>query len=85
MFQNTSYWVLNMSIIASFMGLLVLILRKIKVIPKRVSVFLWIIPFFRMCVPFGINNPYSLMTLISKFTTRTVTVYEPLDPIKISN
>lgn len=84
MFQNTSYWVLNMSIIASFMGLLVLILRKIKVIPKRVSVFLWIIPFFRMCVPFGINNPYSLMTLISKFTMRTVTVYEPLDPIKIS-
>jgi beta-lactamase regulating signal transducer with metallopeptidase domain len=78
------YWVINMSIIASIMGLLVLILRKIKILPHRVSVFLWIVPFFRMCVPLGLNSPYSLMTLISHITTKTVTVYQPADDIAFS-
>ena len=78
------YWIFNMSIVASFMGLIVLLLRKIRLIPHRVSVFLWLIPFFRMCIPVGLNNPYSLMSLISKFTTRTVTVYEPGHDISFS-
>ena len=43
------YWIFNMSIIASVMGLLVLLIRKVKVIPHRVSVFLWVVPFLRMC------------------------------------
>ncbi|MBQ9557910.1 MAG: peptidase M56 BlaR1, partial [Clostridia bacterium] len=75
------YWIFNMSIIATVTGLLVLLIRRIKFIPRRVSVFLWIIPFARMCVPFGLNSRYSLMTLISRVTTRTVTVYQPTDDI----
>ncbi|MBO4928351.1 MAG: M56 family metallopeptidase [Clostridiales bacterium] len=78
------YWIFNMSIIASVMGLIVLVLRKLRFIPHRVSVFLWIIPFIRMCIPFGINSRYSLMTLISRFTTRTITVYEPAEGIAFS-
>ena len=77
MLGEICYWIFNMSIVASLMGLIVLALRKIPVMPHRVSVFLWLIPFLRMSVPVGLNNPYSLMSLISKFTTKTVTVYDP--------
>lgn len=73
-----------MSIVASVMGLLVLAIRKVKFIPHRVSVFLWVILFLRMCIPFGINSPYSLMTLISRFTTKTVTVLQPADDLTLS-
>lgn len=73
-----------MSIVASFMGLIVMLLRKIRFIPRRVSVFLWIIPFLRMTVPVGLNSPYSLMSLVSRFTTRTVTVYQPSEDIAFS-
>lgn len=78
------YWVFNMSIIASVMGLIVLLIRKIRFIPHRVSVFLWIIPFIRMCIPVGINSRYSLMSLISRFTTKTVTVYQPVKDLSFS-
>ena len=78
------YWVINMSIVASFMGLIVMLIRKIRFIPRRVSVFLWIIPFLRMTVPVGINSPYSLMSLVSRLTTKTVTVYQPSEDIAFS-
>ncbi len=78
MLAEIFYWIFNMSIIASVMGLIVLLIRKIKVIPHRVSVVLWIIPFVRMCIPFGINSRYSLMTQIARFTTKTVDVYDSL-------
>ena len=78
------YWIFNMSIVASFMGLLVLLIRRIRSIPRRVLVFLWAIPFLRMCFPLGINSKYSLMSLISRFTMRTVTVYHPTDDISMS-
>lgn len=84
MLGELCYWIFNMSITASLMGLFVLIIRKIKFIPHRVSVFLWIIPFIRMCIPLGLNSPYSLMTLISRLTTRTVTVYQPTEEIELS-
>jgi beta-lactamase regulating signal transducer with metallopeptidase domain len=47
-------------------------------------VFLWIIPFLRMVIPVGLNSPYSLMSLISKLTTKTLTVYQPADDIAFS-
>ena len=84
MIGEVCYWLINMSIVASFMGLIVMLIRKIRFIPRRVSVFLWIIPFLRMTVPVGINSPYSLMTLVSRFTTRTVTVYKPTDDLAFS-
>lgn len=84
MIGEVCYWLINMSIVASFMGLIVMLLRKIRFIPRRVTVFLWIIPFLRMTVPVGLNSPYSLMSLVSRFTTRTVTVYQPSDDIAFS-
>ncbi|MBP5654589.1 MAG: peptidase M56 BlaR1 [Clostridiales bacterium] len=84
MIGEICYWIFNMSIVASLMGLIVLLVRRIKGIPRRISVFLWLIPFFRMCIPFGINSSWSLMSLISRFTTRTVTVYEAGDDLAFS-
>ena len=69
------YWIFNMSIIASLMGLIVLVLRRLKCIPHRVSVFLWIVPFVRMCIPWGINSRYSLMSLISKYLSVSPPLY----------
>ncbi|MBO4636566.1 MAG: peptidase M56 BlaR1 [Clostridiales bacterium] len=73
-----------MSIVASLTGLVVMLIRKIRFIPHRVSVFLWVIPFIRMCFPFGMNSPYSLMTLISRLTTRTVTVWQASQDVSFS-
>lgn len=78
------YWIFNMSITASFMGLIVLLIRKIRVIPRRISVFLWAVPFLRMCVPAGLNSPYSLMSFLSRFTARAVTVYQSAKGISFS-
>ena len=83
MIAATCYWILNLSIVASLMGLIVMLIRKIKFIPRRVSVFLWIIPFLRMVLPVGLNSPYSLMSVFSRLT-RNVTVFKPADDISFS-
>ncbi|MBR1906858.1 MAG: peptidase M56 BlaR1 [Clostridiales bacterium] len=83
MIAETCYWILNMSIVASLMGLIVMLIRKIRIIPRRVSVFLWIIPFLRMVLPVGLNSPYSLMSVFSRLT-RNVTVFKPSDDISFS-
>ena len=72
------YWLFNMSITAAICGVPVLILRAFKRLPRRVLMLLWFIPFIRMCIPIGISGKYGLMTLLSKITTKTVTVYKPL-------
>lgn len=73
-----------MSITAAITGVLIKLISLIKKIPRRVTVFLWIIPFLRMAVPFGLNSPYGLMSLISKLTTKTIVVYQPTENIVFS-
>mgnify|MGYP006327879893 CR=1 FL=1 len=73
------YWIFNMSITSAICGIIVIVLRLIKRIPRRVIHILWCIPFIRMCIPFGISGKYGLMTLISRFTTKTVVIYEIWD------
>lgn len=65
-----------MSIIATVTGIIIMLIKKIKRIPSRVICVLWIIPFLRMWIPVGMASKYSFMSLISKITTRTVTVFE---------
>ncbi len=76
MLSECFYWILSMSVSASLTGAVVLLVRAIRRIPRRVAVFLWIVPFIRMCVPVGVSSPYSLMTLLSRLGTKTVTVGE---------
>lgn len=84
MLQEIFYWIFNMSITATVTGVLILLIRLIKKIPRRITVFLWIIPFLRMTIPFGMNSPYSLMSLLSKFTTKTIVVYQPTEDLSFS-
>ena len=76
MLTEVFYWLLNMSILGGLCCIPVLILRRIGKIPKTFVFWLWVIPLIRLILPFGLTNPYSLMTLISKFTTRTVVIFE---------
>lgn len=84
MLQEIFYWVFNMSIMASITGVLVMLIRLVKKLPRRLMVVLWAIPFLRMTVPFGLNSPYSLMSLLSKITTKTIVVYQPTDDVGFS-
>lgn len=84
MLQEVFYWIFNMSITATITGVIIMLIRLIKKIPRRVTVFLWIIPFLRMTFPFGLNSPYGLMALLSKLTTKTIIVYQPTDDIAFS-
>lgn len=70
------YWVLNMSITASIMGIIILLIGKIRRIPRFIICLLWCIPFLRMWVPVSVNSKFSLMALLSKFATKTVTIYD---------
>lgn len=84
MLQEVFYWIFNMSITAAVTGVLIMLVRLIKRIPRRLTVFLWVIPFLRMTFPFGLNSHYSLMSLLSKITTRTIIVYQPTDDVAFS-
>ena len=84
MLQEVFYWIFNMSITAALTGVLIMLVRLIKGIPRRMTTLLWIIPFLRMTIPLGLDSPYSLMTLLSKITTKTVVVFQPTDKISFS-
>ncbi len=84
MLGEVFYWVFNMSITGALTGLCVLAVRAIRRIPRRVTVWLWLLPYLRFVVPVGLNSRYSLMTLISRITTRTVTVWEPMQGVEFS-
>lgn len=84
MLQEVFYWIFNMGITAALTGVLIMLVRLIKGIPRRMTAFLWIIPFLRMTIPLGLDSPYSLMTLLSKITTKTVVVFQPTDKISFS-
>ena len=78
------YWVFNMSVTAALTGMLVLLVRQIKAIPRRLTVSLWLIPFLRMALPFGLGSRYSLMALLSRIATKTVVVYQPAEGPTVS-
>lgn len=80
------YWIFNMSITASVTGLVLLLLRKTKKIPRRLIFVLWIIPFLRMWLPVSIGSRYGLMEMLSRMGIKTVTVYdEGRSPITAMN
>ena len=58
MLDTVFYWLFNMSIVAGVCGLIIVLLRLVKKIPRRITTVLWAIPFIRMCVPFGVSGRY---------------------------
>lgn len=85
MLSEIFYWLLDMSISASIAGCVILLLGKIRNIPRRILHVLWVIPLFRMWIPIGLSSKYSLMTQISKYTTRSVTVYRGFPELSMTN
>lgn len=74
MLADTFYWVLNMSITAILAGTVVLILRRIKHIPKKAIYILWILPFIRLILPFSFGSKYSVMNLLDGIAVKTVPI-----------
>lgn len=68
------YWTLNMSIAGAATGLIVLLFRRFRRVPRRYIGYLWLLPLFRLCLPFGLPSRYSLLTLIARVTTKSVPV-----------
>jgi len=85
MLSEVFYWLFNMSISASIVGIIILMTGKIRKLPRRLIHILWAIPFLRMWIPAGMTSKYSLMTLLSKFTTRTVPVYDGILELTYTN
>lgn len=85
MLSEIFYWMLNLSIVGSLCGIIILALRRIKAIPRFAVYTLWIVPLARLWIPFGLANKYSLLNLLSKFTTKTVIVWERIPLFSISN
>ena len=85
MLSEVFYWLLNMSISASLVGIVIILLGMIKKLPRRLVHILWAIPFLRMWIPMGMSSKYSLMTLISRFTTKTVVVYDGALDFTVTN
>ena len=85
MLSEIFYWVLNISILGSIAGLVVLSLRKIKALPCFLVYILWTLPLIRLWLPFGIANKYSLLSLISRFTTKTVVIRKELPQLTTTN
>jgi beta-lactamase regulating signal transducer with metallopeptidase domain len=81
MLAELFYWLLNMSILGGFTGLIVAVLRKIPKIPKFTAYVLWLLPLIRMWIPFGLVSQWSLLSLISRFTSRTVILWEDVSVI----
>ena len=75
MLGDIFYWLFNMSIVASLSGAVILLLRRVRRIPRRLIALLWAIPCIRMWVPFGIGGRYGLMSLLNSFRYRSRTVY----------
>ncbi len=74
-----------MSISATIMGTIIYLLSKVKKLPRKIICILWAVPFLRMCIPVAINSKYSFMSFISKFTTKTITVYHGIVDYSMTN
>ena len=73
------YWVFNMSVSATLVGAVVMLIRLIKPIPRRFVRILWAAPYLRFLLPFGVNSPFSLMALLDSARIKTVVVYQSGD------
>jgi len=78
MLEGIFYWVLNMSIIGFAAGIIILIIRCIKILPRFGIYFLWVLPLIRFWIPVGFANKYSLLNLVSQHAVKTITVWEPI-------
>lgn len=68
------YFILNMSIASCFVITTLLLIRKIRLLPRRVVYLLWILAFFRLIIPFTFPTKWSLFNLTSGLVKRLITI-----------
>ena len=68
------YWLLNMSLTASGVGLVLLGLRRVRRLPSFAIYSLWSLVLLRLVVPFSVATRVSLLNLIASLTSRSVGV-----------
>lgn len=85
MLAEIFYWLLNMSMIGTAAGFIVLFFGRIKRIPRFMIKMLWIIPFIRFWIPFGFGSRYSLMNLLGKITAGKAVAYGVLPELTMMN
>lgn len=76
MLSEFFYWALNISIVGGVTGLIVALVRMVPRFPRFAAYALWLLPLVRLWIPFGIASRWSLLTLISKYATKTVIIWE---------
>lgn len=84
MLQELFYWIFNMSIVAGITTGIIALIRMVKRIRRRMMTLLWLVPALRMTVPLGLSSPYSLMSMLSRITTKTVVVLQPMPGMDFS-
>ena len=68
------YFVLNMSLAASFVIVALLLVRLIKPLPRRIIYPLWALAFFRLVFPFTLAANWSLFNLTGGLVKRLITI-----------
>ena len=76
MLSQLFYWLLSMSVNGAAAGVLVLLLCRIKALPRRLTLALWIIPFLRLLIPFSVSGRFGLLALLPGNAVKTVMVCE---------
>lgn len=88
MFGNSFYYILNMSIMASFVMIIILLLRLLfgKWLSKSMLVLLWAVVLIRLIIPFSIESPISIGNLFGEsfinevhISTKTIDEKERID------
>lgn len=72
------YWLLNAGIFGGAAGIIPLALRRIKRIPRRIVYLLWALPLARLWMIYGVSSRFSVMSLVSRYAVRRVTVDIPM-------
>jgi beta-lactamase regulating signal transducer with metallopeptidase domain len=76
------YWLLNMSLTASAVGLVLLLVRRIARIPRFAVYSLWALVLIRLVVPVSVAYRFSLMNLVAGLTSPTVV---PVGDVTMTN
>lgn len=74
MLNTVFYSVLNMSITASIIGLLIIMFRRLKLIPGIGIYYLWTLVLVKLLIPFSVSSRISLLNFAGSFVKRVVTV-----------
>ncbi|MBQ9373260.1 MAG: hypothetical protein IJU06_00505, partial [Oscillospiraceae bacterium] len=79
--SDVFYWVLNLSLHGGLVCLLVLVLRRVRFLPRRVVFCLWLAPLLRLILPVALSLPVSFTALLQRMGSRTVTIPGPGDGV----